>query len=59
MKILHEILNEVLAEASLDEAGRCWDGYEPVPGKKAYEPGSCRKISETANSALPIVRKSL
>ena len=23
---------------------RCWDGYEPTPGVKAYEPGSCRKI---------------
>jgi len=21
---------------------RCWDGYEPTPGKKAYEKGSCR-----------------
>jgi hypothetical protein len=27
----------------LDEAGRCWDGYKPVPGKKAYTPGSCKK----------------
>jgi len=25
------------------EEGRCWDGYEPVPGKKAYSKGSCRK----------------
>ena len=23
---------------------RCWRGYEPVPGKKAYSKGSCRKI---------------
>lgn len=22
---------------------RCWDGYEPVPGKKAYSEDSCRK----------------
>lgn len=21
---------------------RCWPGYEPVPGKKAHEQGSCR-----------------
>ena len=21
---------------------RCWDGYEPTPGKKAYEKGSCQ-----------------
>lgn len=23
----------------------CWDGYERVPGTKAYEPGSCRKAT--------------
>jgi hypothetical protein len=23
--------------------GRCWKGYEPVKGKKAYAPGSCKK----------------
>jgi hypothetical protein len=23
-------------------AKRCWDGYEPTPGKKAYSKGSCR-----------------
>ena len=22
--------------------GRCWEGYEPVPGKTAYSDGSCR-----------------
>lgn len=22
---------------------RCWDGYEPVPGKKPYSEDSCRK----------------
>jgi hypothetical protein len=27
----------------LDEAGRCWTGYKPVPGKKSYSPGSCVK----------------
>lgn len=24
--------------------GRCWDGYEPVPGKDAYSDDSCRKV---------------
>ena len=28
--------------------GRCWTGYEPVPGKTPYSPGSCRKIGEAA-----------
>jgi hypothetical protein len=27
----------------ITEAGRCWKGYKPVPGKKAYSPGSCTK----------------
>ena len=22
---------------------RCWKGYEPVPGKKPYSKGSCKK----------------
>lgn len=26
------------------QANRCWRGYQPVPGKKAYSKGSCRKI---------------
>lgn len=26
------------------KTSRCWAGYEPVPGKKAYSKGSCRKI---------------
>lgn len=25
------------------KSGRCWKGYEPTPGKKAYSDGSCRK----------------
>ncbi len=28
-------------EDSMDN--RCWEGYEPVPGKKPYEKGSCQK----------------
>jgi hypothetical protein len=23
--------------------GRCWKGYEPVPGRKPYAKGSCRR----------------
>lgn len=26
-----------------EKKGPCWDGYERVPGTKAYEKGSCRK----------------
>ena len=31
--------------------GRCWKGYEPTPGKKAYSDGSCRPISEGKSPA--------
>jgi len=30
----------------LEEKGRCWSGYKPVPGKKAFSKGSCVKEEE-------------
>jgi hypothetical protein len=30
----------------LDEKGRCWTGYKPVPGKKAFSKDSCVKEEE-------------
>ena len=36
--------------------GRCWDGYEPTPGKKAYEDGSCQPIKR--QSALNVTEKA-
>lgn len=30
-------------EEKMNKEARCWDGYEPVPGKKAYSEDSCRK----------------
>ena len=42
----------------LDEKGRCWTGYKPVPGKKPFSKGSCKeeetqvtenKFASTAN----------
>lgn len=29
---------------------RCWDGYEPVPGKEPYSKGSCRPKSDAKKS---------
>lgn len=26
----------------INEKGRCWTGFKPVPGKKPYSPGSCK-----------------
>jgi hypothetical protein len=33
----------------ITEKGRCWTGYKPVRGKKAFSPGSCEKVSENIN----------
>lgn len=38
-----------LAEDEMSE--RCWDGYKPTPGKKAYEKGSCMKEDELQEEA--------
>lgn len=31
------------ARSGSKKGGRCWPGYEPVPGKKAFSKGSCKK----------------
>lgn len=42
-------LNQRLKRSAIDELKelekRCWEGYEPVPGKKPYSKGSCAKKS--------------
>lgn len=35
-----ELLIKSNGQWSLEK--RCWDGYEPTPGKKPYEEGSCK-----------------
>lgn len=30
---------------------RCWPGYEPVPGKKQHEQGSCRPKAESKTTS--------
>ena len=32
---------------------RCWEGYQPTPGKKAYEKGSCEPVSKEENDVAP------
>tara|TARA_R100000734_G_C3293025_1_gene84583 strand:+ start:639 stop:938 length:300 start_codon:yes stop_codon:yes gene_type:complete len=34
---------DMLKPISPFSKSRCWTGYEPVPGKKPYSKGSCRK----------------
>jgi len=43
MKSFKHILIESLDSNGLDEAGRCWKGFKPVPGKAPYSKGSCTK----------------
>ena len=38
----HSTIQEKIA-CTIKEASRCWEGYEPVPGKKPYSNDSCRK----------------
>jgi hypothetical protein len=42
-------------KSGFEKIARCWKGYEPVPGKKPFEDGSCRpikkKLEKTAVSA--------
>ena len=37
-------IESAIKDLAKEAAGRCWDGYEPVPGKDAYSDDSCRKI---------------
>lgn len=36
------MLNKFAVISIMRKAARCWAGYEPVPGAKAYSEGSCR-----------------
>ena len=39
---MKSFLIEQAEEMVLKGKSRCWEGYEPTPGKKPYSPGSCR-----------------
>ena len=39
----------------LDEKGRCWTGYKPVPGKKPYSKG----LKTWYNQAVPFVMSAI
>lgn len=43
IKPAEEIEENVEAASKKKKKGRCWKGYEPVPGVKPYEDGSCKK----------------
>jgi hypothetical protein len=43
----HSTIQEKIA--CVVKEARCWEGYEPVPGKKAYSDDSCRKKTPKKN----------
>lgn len=43
MNMESALYKKMLTPVSPFNKSRCWTGYEPVPGKKPYSKGSCRK----------------
>jgi hypothetical protein len=41
----------------MDEAGRCWTGYKPVKGKKAFSKGSCVKEEDELEELFDILEE--
>lgn len=50
-------LQEKFMKSMEDLQKRCWEGYEPVPGKKAYSKGSCVKKTENSLEKGPYLRQ--
>jgi hypothetical protein len=42
---------------ALEKAGRCWEGYEPTPGKKPYSEGSCRPAKKSKEGVSSKIRE--
>ncbi|WP_437959814.1 hypothetical protein WME76_09315 [Sorangium sp. So ce119] len=40
-----------------EKDSRCWPGYEPVPGKRPNEQGSCRKKPASRNGGVEVDRE--
>lgn len=38
---------------------RCWEGYEPTPGKKPYSKGSCRPVKKAEGETAQTEQESL
>ena len=45
------IAQQIWMQNEMMKAARCWAGYEPVPGSKAYTDGSCRPVGSTKTQA--------
>ncbi len=59
-RIEKDIYNDPDTWKSEGKKGRCWDGYEPTPGKKPYSEGSCKpKKKKKLSKYDSNVRKTL
>lgn len=47
-----------LLELTKLAAGRCWKGYEPVPGKTPYSNDSCRPVGSKSKKSKPSEKKA-
>lgn len=45
-KEFEEALAKSVALMKQEIEKRCWEGYEPTPGKKPYEKGSCQPVKK-------------
>jgi len=45
-EVLDRVAGYLADKGMLRKQARCWEGFEPVPGKKAYTDGSCRPKGE-------------
>ncbi len=45
MAATHKTRSSGPRKSSKSKTSRCWAGFEPVPGKKPHEQGSCRRKS--------------
>ena len=40
---MYDHMSDDWFQVIMEKKGRCWTGYKPTPGKKAFSPGSCEK----------------
>lgn len=48
---LQALVVKKICEAVKKKKSRCWKGYEPTPGVKPFEKGSCKPVNEAYKTA--------
>jgi hypothetical protein len=51
-------VQELARQAALTKQARCWDGYEPVPGKDPYSDDSCRPKGSGKKKKQPMAKRA-